>query len=60
MNVVFWIAVVMLIDAAIGLYGESFWTKVAPKVPIRKIALIEAALALAMLGVYFYLRYGRT
>ena len=59
MSVIFWIAVVLLIDAAIGLYGESFWKKVAPRVPIGKLALLEVAIAFVLLGVFCYLEYGR-
>jgi len=52
-NVRIWIAIVMLIDAAIGLWGESSWQRLCPTINIRRIALIEAAAALAIVAIHF-------
>ena len=52
-NVRIWIAIVMLIDAAIGLWGESSWQRLCPSINIRRIALIEAAAALAIVALHF-------
>ena len=49
----FWIAVVMLVDAACGLWGESTWQAMLPKIRIRRIALLEAAAALTLLYLHF-------
>lgn len=43
----------MLIDAAIGLWGESSWQRLCPTINIRRIALIEAAAALAIVAMHF-------
>ena len=57
-NVRIWIAIVMLIDAAIGLWGESSWQRLCPSINIRRIALIEAAAALAIVAIHFGLASG--
>ncbi|HBA84480.1 MAG TPA: hypothetical protein DCZ95_10335 [Verrucomicrobia bacterium] len=56
-NILFWIAIVMLVDAAIGLWGANVWQKLAPRFPIQRIALIEAAAALLLLTMYFVLKH---
>lgn len=52
----FWIAVVMLVDAAIDLWGLNFWQKLVPQVNVKRLALIEALVALVLLMIYFGLR----
>lgn len=49
----FWIAVLMLVDAAFGLWGESTWQAMLPNIRIRRIALIEALVALVILFIHF-------
>ncbi len=50
----FWLAVVMLTDAAVGLLGARHWQRMAPRVNIQRIALIEAAAALIILAIHFW------
>ena len=57
LNILFWVAVVMLVDAAIGLWNINLWQKIAPRFPIQRVALIEAATALVMIAMYFVLKY---
>ena len=57
-NVRIWIAIIMLIDAAIGLWGESVWQRHMPSINVRRIALIEAAAALAIVVLHFGLKAG--
>jgi hypothetical protein len=57
-NILFWIAIVMLVDAAIGLWSVNYWQKLAPRFPIQRIAFIEASLALLLLTLYFLLKHG--
>ena len=57
-NIRIWVAIVMLIDAAIGLWGESAWQRLCPSINIRRVALIEAAAALAIVAIHFGLRSG--
>ena len=57
LNILFWVAVVMLVDAAIGLWSINLWQKMAPRFPIQRIALIEAAIALGLIVIYFVLKY---
>ena len=56
MTFVFWLAVVMLVDAAIGLWGLNLWQQMAPKLNIKKLAFYETLVALVMLIVYFVRR----
>lgn len=53
MTILFWIAVVLLLDAGIGLLGEQRFHRVFPSLPIRTIALVEGLVALILLAVYF-------
>lgn len=53
-----WIAIVMLVDAAIGLWGEGAWQRLCPSINIRRVALIEAAAALAIVAIHFGLKAG--
>ena len=52
-NIRIWIAIVLLVDAGIGLWGENTWQKLAPSINIRRVALIEAAAALAIVAIHF-------
>ena len=48
-----WAAIVLLLDAAFGLWNHDRFQKVAPKINIPRIALFEAlaALLLIVLGL---------
>ena len=56
MTFVFWLAVLMLVDAAIGLWGLNIWQQLAPSLDIKKIAFYETLAALVMLIAYFVIR----
>jgi len=55
MTIVFWLAVLMLVDAAIGLWGLNVWQQLAPNLDIKTIAFWEALAAMTMLIIYFVL-----
>lgn len=55
-TIAFWVAVVMLADAGIGLWGLNLWQKVVPGWNIRRIAQTEALTALLILLVVFLKR----
>lgn len=44
-----WLAIILMADSAIGMLGLPFWRRRFPEINIQKIALIEAALAIAIL-----------
>lgn len=44
-----WIAIILLLDAAMGLWKHDRFAELAPKVPVAKIAFIEAGIAIALL-----------
>lgn len=51
-----WIAIVLLVDAGVGLLGiERFGRTIAPRI-IRRVALSEAALAIALVVWHFAAR----
>ena len=52
-QVIFWIAVIMLIDAIIGLIGLPFWQRKMPSINIQKWAMVESIIALCIIIVYF-------
>ena len=55
MTMVFWLAVLLLVDASIGLWGLNVWQQLAPNHDIKTIAFWEALAALTMLIIYFML-----
>ena len=56
MTFIFWVAVLMLVDAAIGLWGLNVWQQLAPRINIKKVAFYETLAALVMLIAYFVIR----
>lgn len=56
--IAFWIAVVMLVDAGVALWGLNLWQRLAPGWNIRRIAQLEALAALLILLVVFLKRAG--
>jgi hypothetical protein len=57
-TIAFWVAVVMLADAGIALWGINLWQRLAPGWNIRRIAYLEALVALAILIAVFLKRAG--
>lgn len=45
----------MLVDAAIGLWWSNRWQKLAPRVNVPRLALMEAAAAMVILAVHFFI-----
>lgn len=50
-----WVAIILLLDAGIGLWNAHRLSRVMPPRHILRIALIEAAAATALL-IWFFLR----
>jgi hypothetical protein len=50
----FWVAVLMLVDAACGLLGVNRLQQRAPRINVERLALIEAAAALLILYIHFF------
>lgn len=55
MHWLFWIGVVLAVDAFIGLAGLKRFQTLAPRVPIYRVAVIEAVLAVALLMTHYLL-----
>jgi len=51
-----WAAILLLLDAAFGLWNYRRFEKSLPKINIAKIALCEALAALLLLGLDFWWR----
>ncbi|MBU0679248.1 MAG: hypothetical protein KJ626_14190 [Verrucomicrobia bacterium] len=49
----FWLAIVMMVDAAIGLLGLDYWQKFAPSLNIRLLAMIECVLSICLVVLHF-------
>jgi hypothetical protein len=43
-----WIAVALLLDAAFGLWNHERLRQIAPNIPVARMALIEAGIALLL------------
>ena len=50
-----WVAIIMMIDSGIGILGLRIWKRRLAGIDVEKIALIEAALAVVLLGISFAL-----
>lgn len=55
-NWLFWIGIVLVVDAAIDLYALDFFRQRLPQINVRKIALFESLIGLILLIVYFAFR----
>ncbi|MBN2164507.1 MAG: hypothetical protein JXR25_05165 [Pontiellaceae bacterium] len=51
----FWVGVLLLFDASLGLIFEEVWQKRLARLSIRRLALAEGLLAVAFLVLYYYL-----
>lgn len=51
-----WAAIILLLDASFGLWNHQRFEKSLPKINIAKIALVEAGVALLLLGINFWMR----
>ena len=49
----FWAAIVLLVDAAFGLWNHERFAEMVPKINIPRIAFVEAGAAIALLTVHF-------
>ena len=49
----FWAGIVLLVDAAFGLWNNDRFSQIAPKMNIPLIAFVEAGAAFALLMVHF-------
>jgi hypothetical protein len=56
----FWIGVILAVDALVGLVGLARWRRSLPNVPIGRIAAVEAVVAAACLLGYLWLTRGGT
>lgn len=50
----FWIAIVMLLDAAIGLWWSNRWQSIAPRVNVVRLAVFEGLVAMTILWIHFF------
>ena len=48
-----WVAILLLLDAAFGLWNHERFRESLPKINIARIALIEAAVALILVLVHY-------
>jgi hypothetical protein len=57
-SILFWVGIVFLTDGALGLLFEDKWQKLVRGVNIRRLALLEVGVALALLAGHFLLKRG--
>jgi hypothetical protein len=55
-TILFWVGIVALVDGSCGLLFEDRWQKLVRHVNIRKVALVEVAVAWILIAVHFLLR----
>ena len=48
----FWVAIVLLLDASLGLWNHDRFAEIAPKINISRIAFVEAGVAISLLIVH--------
>ncbi|MBC8206315.1 MAG: hypothetical protein ISR85_02425 [Kiritimatiellales bacterium] len=48
----FWVAIILLLDAAFGLWNHDRFVEMAPKINIPRIAFVEAGVAILLLIVH--------
>ena len=54
-SILFWLGIVGVVDASLGLLFEEKWQRFAGKLDIRKVALVEIGVALALLATHYLL-----
>jgi hypothetical protein len=54
-SILFWAGIVFLVDGSLGLLLEEKWQKMARDLNIRRLALVEIAVALGLLGLHYLL-----
>ena len=54
-NIRMWAAIILLLDAAFGLWNHERFQELVPKVKIVRIALIEAGVALVLVLLCLWL-----
>lgn len=59
-SILFWAGIVFLVDGSLGLLLEEKWQKMARGLNIRRLALLEIGLAMALLAAHYVLLQGRT
>lgn len=55
-TIIFWLAVLLLLDAGLALFFLGSWQKRLPGLNIKLIAAIEVALAAVLLALYYLWR----
>jgi len=53
-TIIFWVAVLLLADAGMGLLFLTAWQKRLPSLNIQKIATVEVLISSILLAVYFF------
>lgn len=56
-SILFWVGIVLLVDSSLALLFQERWQKLVAGVNIRRIALIEIGVALALLAAHYGLQY---
>lgn len=51
----FWIAIIMLLDVAIGMLAFDYWQRLILSINIRRIILIEAVATIFILVIHFWI-----
>ena len=55
-NILFWLGILGLIDGSLGILFQEKWKRVVGELDIQRLALIEIATALALLGAHYLIR----
>ncbi len=54
-SILFWAGIVALVDGSLGLLFQETWQRLAGRLDIRRIALVETGVALALLATHYIL-----
>lgn len=57
-NILFWMGIICLFDGSLGILFQEKWQKLAGKLDVQRLALIEIGVALVLLAGHYALVIG--
>jgi len=52
-TILFWLGILGLVDGSLGILFQEKWKRVVGELDIQRLALIEIAIALVLLGTHY-------
>lgn len=51
--IIFWVAIILMLDASFGLWNHERFSKIAMKIDIFKVAMIEVGVAIVLMILHY-------